>query len=62
MAAEAEGVTVQVAIAAAKGRMRLIETWRLDASRRVLGTGWDVLVLQDFSATVLRAPDRWASA
>lgn len=60
-AAQAAGVPVQIGLAAAYGA-RLIETWRIDSFRAVLATGWDVLVLQDFSATVLRAPDRWGAA
>lgn len=59
--AAADGVALQVAVAAARGS-RLIETWQVDPFRAVLDLGWDVLVLQDFSATCLRATDRWGSA
>lgn len=55
------GVALQIASAAARGS-RLIETWQIEAFRTTLETGWDVLVLQDFSTTCLRAPDRWGSA
>jgi hypothetical protein len=54
------GDPLQVATAAARGA-RLVETWRIEAFRAVLEVGWDVLVLQDFSTTCLRAPDRWGS-
>lgn len=54
-------VPLQIAVAAANGA-RLVETWRIGAFRAVLRAGWDVLVLQDFSTTVLRAPDRWGAA
>lgn len=56
-----ENMPVQGAVAAARGS-RLVETWQIDAFRRALETGWDILVLQDFSTTCLRAPDRWGSA
>ena len=46
--------------AAAHGA-RLVETWRIPAFREALDASWDLLVLQDFSATALRAPDRWGS-
>lgn len=59
--AVAEGYRLQVGTAAARGA-RLVETWRIDAFLAVLEQGWDVLVLQDFSTTCLRAPDRWGSA
>jgi len=55
------GIALQIGSAAARGA-RLVETWRIDAFRAVLERGWDVLVLQDFSTTCLRAPDRWGSA
>lgn len=58
--AAAEGQPLSVGMAAANGA-RLIETWRLPAFRAALDLGWDLLVLQDFSATALRAPDRWGS-
>ncbi len=60
LAAEA-GVSVQIAHAAARGS-RLVEAWQIEGLRAALATGWDVLVLQDFSTTCLRAPDRWGSA
>jgi hypothetical protein len=60
-AAATETVPVQIAMAAANGA-RLVESWRIGALRAVLRDGWDVLVLQDFSATVLRAPDRWGAS
>ena len=58
--AVAAGNPLQVATAAARGA-RLVETWRIEAFRAVLKGGWDVLVLQDFSTTCLRVPDRWGS-
>ena len=51
---------MRAAIAAANGA-RLIETWRINTFRQALDIGWDILVLQDFSTTCLRASDRWAS-
>ncbi|WP_299681742.1 SGNH/GDSL hydrolase family protein [uncultured Roseobacter sp.] len=59
--AQAEGAAPQIAVAAARGA-RLIETQRIAAFRAVLESGWDILVLQDFSTVSLRAPDRWGSA
>ena len=56
-----EDVSLQVGVAAARGA-RLIETWHIPEFRAVLDFGWDVLVFQDLSTTVLRAPDRWGSA
>ena len=58
--AAAEGVSLQVAVAAANGA-RLIETWRIPVFRDLLLEGWDALVLQDLSTMVLRAPDRWGA-
>ena len=60
LAADAQ-VPLQVGVAAARGS-RLVETLRIDAFREALEPGWDILVLQDFSTTCLRAPDRWGSA
>ena len=58
--AEGAGQALQMATAAANGA-RLIETWSIGAFRDALELGWDILVLQDFSTTCLRAPDRWGS-
>lgn len=55
------GHPVQAAMAAGQGA-RLIETLAVDSFREALRLGWDVLVLQDYSGTPLRAPDRWGSA
>lgn len=59
--AQAAGHPVQTAMAAGRGA-RLIETWKIEAFRAALRLGWDILVLQDYSGTPLRAPDRWGSA
>lgn len=57
-----DGVELNVATAAASGA-RLIETIRIDLFRELLvQVPWDVAVLQDFTKTPLRAPDRWGSA
>lgn len=60
-AAARDGLVLQLAVAAANGA-RLIETWRLPDFRHLLAQGWNVLVLQDFSATCLSFTDRWGSA
>ena len=58
--AQGQGISLHVGTAAARGA-RLIETLRIESFREVLQLGWDVLILQDFSTTCLRAPDRWGS-
>ena len=59
--AEQEGVQLNTATAAANGA-RLIETIRLESLNHILQPGlWDVVVLQDFTKTPLRAFDRWGS-
>lgn len=61
-AAATDGVTLDVATAAARGA-RLIETSRLSALDTILRPGvWDAVVLQDFTRTPLRRFDRWGSA
>lgn len=61
-AAAADGVTLDVATAAAHGA-RLIETSRLSALDPILRPDlWDAIVLQDFTRTPLRRIDRWGSA
>ena len=60
--ARAEGHQIAVATAAANGA-RLIETLRIAELRLVLKPDyWDAVILQDFTETPLRAPDRWGSA
>lgn len=64
VAAEAErsGVAISAAMAAASGA-RLRETAQIDRFGRLLREGsWDVLVLQDYTTTPLRANERQASA
>lgn len=57
-----DGMSLATAIAAANGA-RLVETWRIDAFRRLLQPAyWDAVVLQDFTETALRRADSWASA
>ena len=59
--AEQEGVQLNTATAAANGA-RLIETIRLESLNHILQPGlWDVVVLQDFTKTPLRAFDSWGS-
>ncbi len=59
--AASDGIKLGVATAAASGA-RLIETIRIDRFRDLLvQVPWDVVVLQDFTKTPLRAPDRWGS-
>ena len=60
--AKADGQRIVTAMAAAEGA-RLIETLRIAAFRdAVKQSDWDVIVLQDFTKTPLRATDRWGSA
>lgn len=56
-AAATDHVWLEVAMAAANGA-RLVETAQIPELEPVLTRGWDVLVLQDFSTTCLRAIDR----
>ena len=59
--AQADGATISTATAAANGA-RLIETLRVPRILDVVRAGWDVVVVQDFTKTPLRAIDRWGSA
>lgn len=56
-----EGVQLTTASASANGA-RLTETIRTQGLDGVLAKDWNVLVVQDFTKTPLRANDRWASA
>ncbi|MEL7104670.1 MAG: SGNH/GDSL hydrolase family protein [Pseudomonadota bacterium] len=55
-----DGVALLVASASANGA-HLVESLRIAALRRVLAKGWDAIVVQDFTATPLRARTRWGS-
>lgn len=60
--AQAKGHQITTAMAAANGA-RLIETRRIPELKPILKPDyWDAVVLQDFTETPLRAPDRWGSA
>ena len=60
--AKTDGHDISAATAAANGA-RLIETIRVSQMNSVLKPElWDAVVLQDFTETPLRAPDRWGSA
>jgi hypothetical protein len=60
--ASRDGVTLDVATAAARGA-RLVETIRLPALDALMRPGmWDAIVLQDYTGTPLRVFDRWGSA
>lgn len=61
-AAARDGITLNVATAAANGA-RLVETIRLPALEALLRPNtWDAIVLQDYTRTPLRFFDRWGSA
>lgn len=60
--AAAEGREIAAAQATAHGN-RLVQTLRVPGLLPLLEEiGWDVVVLQDFSQTALRAWDRWGAA
>lgn len=59
--AASDGIALGVAMAASDGA-RLIETIRIPELQHVLQPDmWDAVILQDFTKTPLRAPDRWGS-